>query len=225
MKKQLLPLILVAFTLFTISCSTDNSNIPADNANTSAIQAKSLGTSDFETAKRLYADMVITQDYIDFKSSIAAFTRKLEGNNVMFITKSEWMTWITTNLSATSFTSVAEFEAMFDDAEYKMNVVMAANTTFYGLLAQADSNQYFYILHPGFTTPEYPANPQDCTDDCITACELAIDASEAQREANMTYVSGADEEIRGLLQSIVQGIYDEQFEQIVKDLNDCIGAC
>lgn len=179
MKKLALPFIFCVSTLFYFSCSSDIDNA-TDNQQpeTISFQLKSMPTDSITNAARMYVLMTQTQDYINFKSSISAFNSKVAPNRVSFSSKSQWMNWITGNISNTGFTTVAQFEGMFDDYVTKFELLHQNNTDLFDLIEQAgdDTTALLQIFEPELMPqPEPLGDVEACKEACMDATSTAID--------------------------------------------------
>ncbi|WP_417356914.1 hypothetical protein [Flavobacterium sp.] len=179
MKKLALPFIFCVSTLFYFSCSSDIDNA-TDNKQPESIsfQLKSMPTDSINKAARMYVLMTQTQDYIDFKSSVSAFNSKVVPNRVSFSSKSQWMSWITDNISKTGFTTVTQFESMFDDCVTKFDLLMQNNDELFKLIEPAadDTTALLQIFEPELMPQPEPLQDIDaCKEACMDATSTAID--------------------------------------------------
>lgn len=223
MKKITLPLVLAVLTIANFSCSNESSNeVPPSTS--SAIAYKSLNTTDVETAKRLYADMIASEDYINWKSSIREFNDKILVP-ISFKSKTEWMNWLSTNLSSTTFTNAAEFEISYDNLIGKLETIMAANEDLYLLLEDATISQLQQIIPSiHLIAPEYPSAPFDCLDDCLTEFDNGVFAAEqAHLEAfnDALFSDGPFEELLCVEQELEYALW----ETLPLAFNACAGNC
>ena len=225
MKKILKPLVLVVITFISVSCSNENENVSNPSENLSSIQFKNLSTTDIETAKRLYADLIQTDDYISFKASLRAFNEKVNVTGLNFKSKAEWMNWISSNLNNTSFTSVVEFENEFDNSVGKLESIITANTTLFNIIGNANSLQLFEIMPPVHISPEYPPVPLDCLDDCIATYEAAED--QAYQDYYQDVENGSDGTLMGSIDIwfAMQKLDEMVYTTLPLQFNDCVGAC
>jgi hypothetical protein len=184
MKKRFLTLIAGGLSLLSVSCSPENDVVTssASGQNHSGFVTKSLPTKDLNDAVLLYTNMMGTQEYADLKASINAFNSKLYCN-VDFETKEEWVDWIRVNLSATGFSSLTEFETLYDATAANATVLIDNNDTLFRFFENADSPQIGVI-----TAPELGADPGTGlpvpTNACQFACMDAADLGYAANEAN-----------------------------------------
>ncbi|MEE1898074.1 hypothetical protein GN157_00295 [Flavobacterium rakeshii] len=179
MKKLALPFIFCVSTLFYFSCSSDIDNA-TDNQQPESVsfQLKSMPTDSINKAARMYVLMTQTQDYIGFKSSISAFNSKVAPNRVSFSSKSEWMNWISGNISKTGFTTVTQFENMYDDFVTKFDLLMQNNDELFKLieLAANDTTTLLQIFQPELMPqPEPLGDVEACKEACMDATSTAID--------------------------------------------------
>ncbi|AXG75038.1 hypothetical protein DVK85_12690 [Flavobacterium arcticum] len=221
-------MLLCVLTLSFFSCSTENNDATTtENAasTSSAFQLKSLSTTDLGTAKQLYIDMMGTQKYSDYKSALAAFTDKLGLNKITGTTKIEWMSWINNNLNKTSFTSVTEFESMYDDSVNKLSIMIGANTALYDYMSKADVYQIGIILQPEHDnhTVDYPVQTNSCLDDCISICDSAQDVLQDQYDQNVQFAASAGYDSGLMIGAEVN--YNSAYIELALEFNSCAGAC
>lgn len=231
MKKLTLPTILCLITLSFFSCSTENDDVTNETttANEILFQAKSLTVTDLDKAKQLYIDMMGTQEYADFKNSIKNFNDKLgAANDVNFETKREWMDWINNNIANTSFTSVTQFETIFDDSINKSDAMVNANPTLFNYVKDADRGQILIIFTPEEGDGNLPDNgytPSSCLDDCIEEYETAYAA--ATEQYYDTVEQGTNGTFLGSV-SIFFGLrnYEHTINEVLPlNYNNCAGKC
>jgi hypothetical protein len=164
MKKLLYLVTAGIICLAYFSCSSENEVAIDDSSH--AASAFRIADPDVGTAKSLYITMMSSTEYNDLKSSIAAFNAKLKNHDISFPEKAKWMAWINEEISTTSFTSVSEFETMYDDSVSKLAKMMAANKTLFDFLGKADNDQIGIITGPEFDPPGHTTE-SDCIDGCI----------------------------------------------------------
>lgn len=228
MKKLALPFIFCVSTLFYFSCSSDIDNTTDNQQQEStSFQLKSMPSDSIAVAKRLYADMMQSQPYIDMKTSVRAFNTKIGYNKgVSFLTKAEWMQWINSNISKTNYTSVSQFEYMYNDFVNKSTIVRQRNQRLFSLLHTAANNDsvYSYIITPELqiVTPQ-PDIQSACEEACMDACTYNIDVEmEGYRQDLILADVLGSQEYRDM------AIRDHDFMMniiIPADLNLCMMEC
>ncbi|QYJ68872.1 hypothetical protein [Flavobacterium litorale] len=225
MKQFTLPTLLCVLTLSFFSCSTDNNDTTTETtANTSNFQLKKSNKIDLATAKQFYVDMMATQEYTDYKSALATFTGKLLLNEVRATNKAEWMSWINNNLNKTGFSSIAEFETIYDDTTNKLSKMISANIDLYDFIGNADLIQVGEVLEPEFAnhTVDYPSNTDTCLDNCIDTTDAQLDELETQYTQNLQLAALSGD--FGYTVA-VEANYENAYIEIALDFNACAGAC
>lgn len=225
MKKVSLFLVLGIMSLTYFSCSDENE---AASENTTVARFASRGgtgldESEMRDAKKLYSAMVSSAQYKDFAKSIAGINEKLLGNVTGAITKTDWMNWIGTNLSSTSFLSISEFEAMYDDSIGKLDAVSVRNPEIFVYFDKATPGQIREITLPPVTYP--PSSSSACYDDCADIHSAAIDAAIVDYEATVQAAQHFGRLSEYLLTWTAQETYDEIEVRLALEFNACVGAC
>jgi hypothetical protein len=203
-------------------CSNDNQN-ESEIQNIS--QQARLRPIDLDVATRMYRDMTLTIEYLEYKFSQQELLIKMNSNNVTFTDKKEWITWLETNLDKTTFSSIEEFSSMFDNSLNKLNIMIAANSVLYGFMADADTNDFSVILMPEHSTPPTQTTFSTCVDGCI-------DSNIAASNENWdNFIEDTEDGMQsgGILGSLAiyfaQINYEKREVQILADYQNCFSAC
>lgn len=228
MKKIILPLILCASAFFYVSCSTDSSDLSTDsNSNSSVVfNTKTLNTIDLEQAKKLFLDLYETQEYKDYLSSVTAINDKIQVYDIQdnLVTKKDWLNWVQNHISETSFSSINEFEIMFDDSANRLHTIMDDNATLYGYIAGANSSQLTEIYTPSIPSPEPPvSNNNECVENCMDLCSAAIDRlidNEFKAIEDAFYAGATYQELTS-----IKTLYANRYFGLITQLNNCIARC
>ena len=224
---------MIGISLFVFSCSSEDSIEKEQDALTndtpSQSQAYRLGQTDLAVAQQMYLDMMRTQEYIDFKAASANFRSKFNGNEITFKTRQDGVDWITNNLGKTSFTSVTEFETIFDEAVAKTNAWINANPTLFDFIKAADKEERMIIFKPeegDGSLPDYngTVTTQSCMDDCVNAYETAYD------EATDEYYDSIGEPDGSIGYAILTFLNITDYENTIYETlplayNNCMSAC
>ncbi len=102
----------------------------------------------------------------------------MNGNAVYFTTKTAYMSWITTNISNTSFTSTQEFSSILDDIIAKHANLVSNNSQLFALIDNADPGQIIEIIQPSLATIEVLSGSNSCKNQCISDYEFAMNGNE-----------------------------------------------
>jgi len=222
-------------SMFYFSCSPesdlvigDPSEAKIENLSTNPL-AKSLTSSDLNTAIQQYAALTKTKAYTDYINSIEAFNLKLLSNNISFDTRSQWMTWINSNISSTSFNSVLQFQSMYDNSILLQKNMIAANPNLFNFIKNASGGQIRQIFAPEFHNNipgGYPISTSSCIDDCIDWCDGALDLIDNILVASLEIAQDASS----------QSVYEQatlrayqahrrSYLGISGQFNQCVGNC
>jgi hypothetical protein len=231
MKKLFLPLGVIALSLF-FACSSESDAIDtnqnaASTETTVTKHAARLANLDVATARQMYLDMIVSSDYLSYKTAHDAFVAKLKIPIGDFSTKAKAMLWINNHLSQTLFASTTEFEQMFDAANNKFVVVLQNNDDFFTLIKDAELDQIGEIFKQSHTMP---VTTTGCEDDCADAVELAyVDSDALAEEQILTLIQTGDPESDyynyATQWNQIQIDQDQREAQIGLDYNDCVGNC
>ena len=142
---KLLLLVLTTSMLMIIIASCSNEQI-GETTNT-PVKVMRLNQNDLESATRMYEEMMESNEYRNFTTSIEAFNAKLVVD-AHFRTKTEWMGWIPTNLGRTRFDSAVEFEVMLDNMYENCAEMQHRYSTLFSILNEAEREDLAIILSP-----------------------------------------------------------------------------
>lgn len=164
----------VGLSLLILSCSKDSEN----SQDTNTEYFNKITQNEQTTAKNLFIDMIKTSDYSSYQSSLDAFVDKMNGNAVYFKTKTEYMDWITVNISNTSFTSTQEFNSMLDDIAAKHAILVSKNSQLFAYIDNADAEQVLEIIQPSLATRQVVTLSNSCANQCISDYEFAMNGND-----------------------------------------------
>lgn len=113
-----------------------------------------LDELEFNTAVKLYKDMVKTQDYLDYKENINLVVIKLNGADcpadLHISDKDAIKSWMSKNIEATKFMSVEEGVTTMHQSYLLMEKLHQRNKRLYDLMRKASRNQLRVIIAPEF---------------------------------------------------------------------------
>ena len=176
-----------AFALTSFySCSSDSlqNESEAKFSSESELTLKSLSSSDFEKAKQMYKAMTLTPEWTSYATARNEFAANMRGSKVFFTKKSDYMTWIQSNLQYTGFSSVGHFEASFDNMTGTYDVLIVKNPLLFSYIDKADTHQLYPIMESGLDPlPTVESSSLPCVIDCTLT--LASDLGEAVNNYNL----------------------------------------
>jgi hypothetical protein len=179
-----------------------------------------LTSSELATAQSAFRTMIGTSDYRDYKNARSSFLANMNGNLVFFRTKAEYMTWITSNLSRTAFTSISAFESSLDNMVAKQANLRAKNVSLYKFMDNSDADQWLSIVQPSLGVPPIPNITNSCSDGCMNDCSQTLDNIEQGTAFNQAMYGG-----NAFTDAIIDAMYWSMFESAVDDLNSCLAGC
>lgn len=215
MKTKIYSMILFFLLSLLVSCSRENNE--TENQNVSTLRLGSQ--NELETAKRLFLEMMNTNEYVSYNNELRIFISKLNGNVVpLFRNRTESNNWIIQNLARTNFVSIQEFEMMIDSMEEKYRIIMARNQQVFSLMQNADESQFLEIVEPSLGSLPVLTVNSDCADSCMNTASSAIDSLDADYRS---------ETQSGNPWRIIVAVltYWSSFESIVDNLNGCLANC
>lgn len=232
MKKRIFQIALASMFVIYASCSSESDVVTQkSNTNSSILKSDGLSEKEFDEAKGMYAEMILTAEYKAFNLSLKDFREKMLVKNAPFTTKAEAMLWINSNLSNTNFSSVNAFETDLDNLTGAMGNIMSNNKGLFNHLANANGGQMSQIVKPITPIIEYPPVTNACLDGCIGTFEAGYDAAQAQYERNtdQKIINDPEAVFWNMLvswgQATAQETLDEAINNLVSGYNLCAGSC
>ncbi|GGB73489.1 hypothetical protein GCM10007424_11750 [Flavobacterium suaedae] len=139
------------------------------------------------------------------------------------------MDWIRNNISNTSFTSISQFEILYDNSISKLDTMISANKTLYDFMDKADSSDIGQIIAPEFndTVPGgYPVVTNSCVDNCIDWCDSALDLIDSILQDSLAIAETATYSTVYLQATLsAYQAHANQYISVTGQFNQCIGTC
>jgi hypothetical protein len=173
---KLFSVVTILSSIVLFACSPDSTGkdvSPAAAVPVPNTASARLTTSDVTNAKNLFTTMMGTSAWTTYQTSMNSFATKMKNNAVYFSTKAQYMTWISTHLSSTSWGSSTAFSTDFDDMTGKMTILINANHPLFNYLANADSDQIMPITGLGLSPVPAQTVFSNCADGCYNTLVLA----------------------------------------------------
>jgi hypothetical protein len=216
---KLIKFLLLGSVLITFACNNESDNAKQEASSKAPTPLARLTSTNLTTAKSLYLTMIATTAYSNYKAARTSFVTNMKTNAIYYTTKTQYMSWISTHLSSTSFGTTTAFSTAYDDVLSKYNIIVAANATLFNFIRNADADQLSEIYQPGLgTLPVYA--PSSCVDDCLDAATIAFDANDSARSATLQACAGNAE-----CENNVESYYWEVFVNICATSDACVNAC
>lgn len=222
MKPKIYSIALFFLLSLFIGCSSENNE--TENQNVSTLRLGSQ--NEVETAKRLFLEMMNTNEYITYRNELRSFVTKLNGKILpQFRDKSEASNWIVQNLTSTNFISTQEFNTMIDSMEEKYRIVIQRNQQVFALMQLADETQLFEIIQPSLGTLPVLTVNSGCANGCMDSASSSIDNLDIMYASSIVTYSTLVPEFHQYIRPLLDASYWSNFQGIVDNLNSCLAGC
>lgn len=231
MKKIFLFFALGLVSTIYLSCSDESDSLSesTNDVKLASRETSSLSTTEVKDAQKLYLAMISTAEYKSFGVLIDSFNEKLNGNKVSFSTKTEWVDWINGNISKTRFSSVSQFNSMYDNLAVKLSGLTTNNAHLFYLLNRANEVEFIKIsTYPRFNYQT--TGSVSCIVNCMNIHSAAIDAARATYESRMrlarmfTSVPSLSP-AGGVGVWVIERDYNNTEARLALEYNACVGGC
>lgn len=183
---------------------------------------KIASKGELDVAKKLFTDMINSNDYLAYKEVLSAFVTKLDGNTInLFKDKQEAMVWISTNISKTKFTSTTEFGNILDNMESKYSTVRQNNELLFSYMNKADEIQLLEIIKPSLGTIPTVTTFGACVDSCISDFEFGLNGLDWSRANNFGYTGP----MNAFIAASTEALYWSLYRQQLLFFNNCMIPC
>jgi len=150
MKKLFLAVTAAAFTIAFIACSTDQTLTSVDSNET--LLNQNSDHASFKVSKitldSLYKIMIVSASYVDYTAAESAFIDKMhfDGSSSDLQNQTTIMSWISTNLAKTSFTSYSAAVTEMSNVRNKLSTLLTDQSRFFDASLDADENDYADVV-------------------------------------------------------------------------------
>lgn len=213
--------IISIITLGIISCAQDELTASKSSGvitkGSSSLVSPHLSLTELNHLQNDFKNIMLSSQYNTYITNLKAMVTSLNSiKNVPLDNRSNFQTWITINLSSTTFISVTAAMSKYDNLIDSASQLYTQYASFYMGLDTYNDNEVEFILSPGFyTISKKKTNP--CLENCYDICLSNLDALDAAY-AGLNFNTH-------LQFTMADHDYWSTVNYIVGSLNNCVAGC
>lgn len=193
------------------SCESENSQANYETADFTQVQLNSM-KSYFETT-------IMNSSYFQtHKAYSQAFANKIYGSGADMSSRTNFQTWLTSNLSKTRFTTVSAGMTALDNVLSSGVNLRGTFASFYNDLSTLNSHDFNFVVGASYSDPEPINNLTPCQQGCANDMDIEYEMAELFYHSMMT---SSDQFTRDTSYTI----YYTSLNEANESFNDCMGDC